>query len=140
MLDMSKLRKCETLAQVMVLVAKEKANEYGSHRRVYKLKNAVVKVPRYGWAVLYNEREIELSSRLPKDAPIARVLEHAPNGVWLVMEKAKTIPRNKGGMSIYQQEWDDIAAYGIHDIHEGNVGYIGGRMVSIDYGIAEGRS
>lgn len=135
MIDVDKLMKCETHAQVKELLRDCPIMASGCFRDVYALDDAVVKVGQDDYGVLHNEWEIWLSGTLPKDAPIARVLAHASSSVWLIMERvSETYYERTGRMTPDCEVVLDIGAYGIGDLHGKNLGYINGRLVAIDYG------
>lgn len=62
----------------------------GSSRAVFRAdKNTVIKVAMNDKGIAQNQIEIKISQDTPDDAPIAKVKDYDPNGIWIESERAR---------------------------------------------------
>jgi hypothetical protein len=114
----------------------------GATRKVFVFRKFVVKVPNiqyrlFLYGILANLQERLWSGQHPD---LARVLWCDPLGLVLFMEKAEIVKNNDhdGGALFKQLEAkyadDELREFLLSDCKSGNWGYIGDRLVKVDYG------
>lgn len=110
----------------------------GISRTVYIHRDFVVKVDEHGWC---NQREVALWKAwkgTDLERYLAPVLEWEPKGAqWLVMQKVEQYRPEGNWAEDYEDLENQARDLGIEDCHDGNVGYLNGRLVVCDYGFLE---
>lgn len=90
--DIEELKSKRTFAEKARYLAKFRLRKLGkgSGRAVFKAdKNTVIKVAMNDKGIAQNKIEIKISQDTPDDAPIAKVKDYDPDGIWIESEKAR---------------------------------------------------
>lgn len=140
-----------------------KINRQGSTRIVFVFKSFVIKIPNFlkGYnlflrGLFSNVQERKASKAnyfIPKGESLAKVLFSCPFGFWLIMEKAITVEEilRKHYNEHYKPTWERFCdleenfyrvieykfrkdEFMLWDLRINNWGFIGNRLVKVDYG------